>query len=81
MGSEFDAEKDLELRDADAASVTGGRITPTKKSLAARRQKQHAASRSTPAVTAVIKITAPPTGDPGVAAGESQAELDSDPDC
>jgi hypothetical protein len=75
MSIESDAQQDLSLTDEDAENVTGGRMTSKKKAASA--------AKSSPAFTSYVVAGPPaPAGtDPGVAPGESQAELESDPDC
>jgi hypothetical protein len=75
MSIESDAQHDLSLTEEDAEGVAGGRMN--------KKTKKAAKPHSSPAVTSyVVQGTpAPPGTDPGTPAGESQAELESDPDC
>jgi hypothetical protein len=77
MSIESDAKQDLSLTDEDAESVAGGRANKKAKS---KSKTQH---HSTPAFTSYVVQGSPPApgSDPGTAPGDSQAELDSDPDC
>lgn len=72
MSIDSDAQQDLALSEEDAGNVAGGRSTPKRKA---------PAKHATPAVTSIVVGGSPLSGDAGVPAGQSQAELESDPDC
>jgi len=75
MSIESEAQQDLSLTDEDAENVAGGRMN--------KKAKKGGTHHSGPAFTNVVVQGAPaPAGtDPGTPAGQSQAELESDPDC
>ena len=76
MSIEPDARSDLALNDEDAENVLGGHSVR-------KKGKHHKEAHETPATKSVL-VNMPAMGassDPGVGPGNSEAEMDSDPDC
>ena len=74
MSIESEAQHDLELSDDSAEGVAGGRAVAKKK--AAPKAKHGAAVASF-----TVQGSSTAGADPGTPAGQSWAELESDPDC